>query len=63
MKVFGADYLNELTAQAQCSLRKRQHRKTGARKPWRLTAYEARRAQSEERVKRQKHNGKWETSR
>jgi cupin fold WbuC family metalloprotein len=26
MKVFGADYLNELTAQAQCSLRKRQHR-------------------------------------
>jgi cupin fold WbuC family metalloprotein len=25
MKVFGADYLNELTAQAQCSLRKRQH--------------------------------------
>lgn len=26
MKVFGADYLNELTAQAQCSTRKRQHR-------------------------------------
>jgi cupin fold WbuC family metalloprotein len=26
MKVFGADYLNELTAQAQCSPRKRQHR-------------------------------------
>ena len=26
MKVFGADYLNELTAQAQGSLRKRQHR-------------------------------------
>ena len=26
MKVFGTDYLNELTAQAQCSLRKRQHR-------------------------------------
>lgn len=26
MKVFGIDYLNELTAQAQCSPRKRQHR-------------------------------------
>lgn len=26
MKVFNADYLNELTAQAQCSPRKRQHR-------------------------------------
>lgn len=26
MKVFGADYLNELTVQAQGSLRKRQHR-------------------------------------
>ena len=26
MKVFSADYLNELTAQAQCSPRKRQHR-------------------------------------
>jgi cupin fold WbuC family metalloprotein len=26
MKVFGADYLNELTAQAECSPRKRQHR-------------------------------------
>jgi cupin fold WbuC family metalloprotein len=26
MKVFSADYLNELTAQAQCSQRKRQHR-------------------------------------
>lgn len=25
MKVFGADYLNELTARAQCSPRKRQH--------------------------------------
>ena len=27
MKVFGADYLNELTAQAQGILRKRRHRK------------------------------------
>lgn len=26
MKVFSADYLNEVTAQAQCSPRKRQHR-------------------------------------
>jgi len=26
MKVFSADYMNELTAQAQCSPRKRQHR-------------------------------------
>ena len=43
--------------------RKRQHRKTGIRKPWRLTAYEARRALAESRDKLRKHNGKWETSR